>query len=685
MSSTQQAHHALPPPTSILRSNVRAAFLLLAGLMVTGTVSAATDTQSKATAEPVVLNEITVTSSTASGQQIRLQNAPASISVVTQEELQGKAYRDVQSALRGVPGVYLNTSPTGKGGTGEIRIRGLDAKYTLVMVDGVPQGSAQAYYNGFGQGAEFGWLPPVSAIQRIEVIRGPMSTIYGSAALGGVINIITKPVANEPTGTVSLSRVFQENSDSGDQYQGNFQLSTPLIKDTLSLSLNGGFLRRQEDQIASGYAGYWRRNANIGLDWVVNDNNTLGLELGFGRQDTDVSANKSSSRGSDMGLVTERQRQRISHQLDWNGNWMTSSYLQHEKVKQDSGNQSIYERTTVNSQTVIPWGRHQLTLGTRYRVQETQNPERGLGHQHLERWDAAVFAEDEWFVSRKFTATFGLRYVHDEHYKGELVPRIYGVYRLNHKLSLKGGVSAGYRTPDLKQGDSYWLEGGCGPRISNCRDVGNSNLEPEKSTAYELGLYYLASNGFSSNITIFHTEFTNKIGKEQLCESANTSLASCKYLGNYYYAVNQYINIGEAEINGVELAFSAPLMPRLTLDGSYTYTDSERKTGDNAGEPLSGQPEHLATLGVNWRSNDDTSFWANLRAQSHTLQTPGRRGTTPEYPGYAMVDAGVNYQLGSRWNLYAGVYNVLDKEIDEETFDRVLDGRRYSLGIRVNL
>lgn len=106
------------------------------------------------------LETMTVTSASASGYAVDPMNAPASITVVTRDQLEGKSYRDISEALQDVPGVYVDDGPSSKGGTGEISIRGLDAKYTLILVDGIPQGSQQAYYNGYGSGAEFGWLPP---------------------------------------------------------------------------------------------------------------------------------------------------------------------------------------------------------------------------------------------------------------------------------------------------------------------------------------------------------------------------------------------------------------------------------------------------------------------------------------------------------------------------------------------
>lgn len=178
--------------TTLLRCRGLAAAPLCCGLLIAAPLQAdeplqaetQPDTALAAGAPAEYLSEVTVTSASASGMAVDTTYAPASISVVTREELEGKGYRDITQALQGIPGVYVDDGPSGKGGTESISIRGMDSKYTLILVDGRPQGSGQAYYNGYGAGAEYNWLPPISAIERIEVIRGPMSSLYGSDALG---------------------------------------------------------------------------------------------------------------------------------------------------------------------------------------------------------------------------------------------------------------------------------------------------------------------------------------------------------------------------------------------------------------------------------------------------------------------------------------------------------------------
>jgi len=135
----------------------------------------------------ITLNQIVVT---ATGFEQNITDAPASISVVPGESLERGAYRDLGDALRDVQGVAV----TGAAAERDIFIRGLPGTYTLILVDGKRQSTRDARTNG-NSGFEQSFLPPANAIERIEVIRGPMSSLYGSDAMGGVINVITKKVA----------------------------------------------------------------------------------------------------------------------------------------------------------------------------------------------------------------------------------------------------------------------------------------------------------------------------------------------------------------------------------------------------------------------------------------------------------------------------------------------------------
>ncbi|MGP9665660.1 TonB-dependent receptor plug domain-containing protein, partial [Halomonas sp. AOP22-C1-8] len=178
--------------------------------------------------ENTQLNNMVVT---ASGYEQTLNSAPASISVVTREELEQNQFSNIAEAIKDIPGVDIR-SGTGKTGGFNISIRGMPSAYTLILIDGRRQNaSGNVTPNGFGE-TSTSFMPPLSAIERIEVIRGPMSTLYGSDAMGGVINIITRRVSTEWAGSVTLENTFQQDRDAGNNSAINLYTSGPLVEDT---------------------------------------------------------------------------------------------------------------------------------------------------------------------------------------------------------------------------------------------------------------------------------------------------------------------------------------------------------------------------------------------------------------------------------------------------------------------
>lgn len=188
-------------------------------------------------AEDRSVQEIVVT---ASGFEQKITDAPASISVISQEEILTRPHVNLLDMLKYQEGVDIGTSRD-KTGQGSVSMRGLTGEYTLYLIDGKRQNNhGDIYPNNFG-GNAFGHMPPAESIERIEVIRGPASTLYGADALGGVINIITKKVADRWIGSATLSGTMQENDQFGDDRQGEFSLTGPLIANTLSLGIRGSF------------------------------------------------------------------------------------------------------------------------------------------------------------------------------------------------------------------------------------------------------------------------------------------------------------------------------------------------------------------------------------------------------------------------------------------------------------
>ena len=186
----------------------------------------------------VTLEDSIVTASQTAHSQL---SVPASASVITRAELEKMPVYDLADAVKRLPGVHINTSSAY--GRKEIKIRGMDSDYTLLLVNGRRINSRDALTSNYANDFDLSSIP-MAAIERIEVIRGPMSTLYGSDAMGGVINIITRKVGKAWGGSLTLDHTFQENRDFGDTSNTSFYASGPLIDNLLGLQVRGSLYDR---------------------------------------------------------------------------------------------------------------------------------------------------------------------------------------------------------------------------------------------------------------------------------------------------------------------------------------------------------------------------------------------------------------------------------------------------------
>jgi outer membrane receptor for ferrienterochelin and colicins len=254
--------------------------------------------------QPSTLDTVVVT---ASGFEQKITDAPASISVITREELAKRPYMTLLDAVRDLEGVDVGETRD-KTGQGTISMRGMGADYTLILVNGRRQNNhGDIYPNNFG-GNQFNHIPPLDAIERIEVIRGPMSTLYGADAMGGVINIITKRTLDGWHGSASVARTVETDDEFGDDSTVDFFLTGPLLPGVLNLSARGSWYDRKASNptyapvtdpagglhtrpLGFGSGGKTVDNTNkaggITLTWMPADNQTVSLDYDASRQEYD--------------------------------------------------------------------------------------------------------------------------------------------------------------------------------------------------------------------------------------------------------------------------------------------------------------------------------------------------------------------------------------------------------------
>ncbi|WP_036772576.1 ligand-gated channel protein [Photorhabdus australis] len=629
----------------------------------------------------------TIIVTTASGFQQKIEDAPASISVVSREQLETKAYRDVTDALKDVPGVVV----TGGGSSSDISIRGMASKYTMMLIDGKRVDTRNTRPNSDGSGIEQGWLPPLAAIERIEVVRGPMSALYGSDAMGGVINIITRKPQKEWKTSFRTDTTLTERKDSGNSYQGSVYSSGPIIDGLLGLKVSGLYSHRNEDKFVGGFKEQEMRNGSATFSLTPDDQNTFDFEAGRYEQDRNTTEGK-SSRGDSEKNDYNRNNYSITHNGIYDFGTMTS-YIQHDDSR-NPGRDMKYQDTVFNNQTVFQLDDHTLSVGGQYRYENLHGGDNLLasanGIDKLTRWSWALFAEDEWQMTNDFALTGGIRMDKDENFGSHWTPRLYGVWHADEQWTIKGGVSTGYRSPDLRHAASDWgqVTGGSPRVIDGFREkpgiiVGNPDLKPEKSFGQEIGIIWNNRENLNVGLTIFNTEFKDKITEINRCtDPSGGKDKKCKIGDNVYKFISDRINVHKANIRGVEATMNWDIVENWSLAANYTYTDSEQKSGTNKGKPLNKMPKHMANATLNWQTLPEMQTWARVNFRGKTSDYLGRREKMNEgTPSYAFVDIGASYNLTKDLRVLGGVYNVFDKRVTEENYEAQLDGRRYNIGI----
>lgn len=631
---------------------------------IAGSPAVSQDTAGVTVLEPIVV--------TASGFAQQITDAPATITVIDAEEIEGRAYTNITDILQDTPGISIESG--GKLNAPTITIRGMSESYVLLLVDGRPLGTTdEAFYNGFGGGQKTSLLPPPSAIERVEVIRGPMSSLYGSAASGGVVNVITKKVGDVWTGSLTAEAQRPTGGDQGTGRQGRFYVSGPLVKDRLGLAVFGSLYSRDADDIPNGFTDTLRRNVGGRLTWQLSQTQDLAFDVSRVEQDYE---NSLETTGVDNEVSSETTSYGLTHTLRWGAGNETRSFITDETI--DIDNQTLgssYSMTNFNTRTSMMLGAHRLTFGGDYRMEETNHDAArftGSIATDLERWHGALFAEDEWQLTDDFALTLGGRFDRNEHYGNNFTPRVYGVWHMTETLTLKGGVSGGYKVPALKQADDNIVEPAGRGRGW---DQGNSDLQPEESTNYELGMIWDALPGVQAGLTVYHTKFKDKIDRDYVCFSPEDAPA-CSYNGETRQWIQQYVNRDRAELQGVEATLDFPVGV-VEVSTNYTYQDSEILSGEDEGQPFNDLPKHLFNVRLDWDATEDLGLWTSARYKSETRAADGEDPT----PGYTLVDMGLTYQITDSVQGYGGVYNVFDREVDSATFGKVLDGRTILVGI----
>lgn len=648
-------------------------------------------------------------------------------SIITAEDIKRRPpANDLSDIIRREPGVNLtgNSASGARGNNRQIDLRGMGPENTLILIDGKPSSARNAVRYGWNGDrdtrGETNWVP-AEAVERIEILRGPAAARYGSGAMGGVVNIITKRPTEELQGSVSLFTVMPEDNAEGGSRRANFSLSNSL-SENLSFRVYGGLAKTGADDqdinahsanspLVAGREGVRNKDINGLLSWRVNDQHQFDISSGYSRQGNIYAGDTMNSNGgSDIGLISSlyghetNVMQRNTYDLTHSGNFdwgTTKSSLAYDYVRNWRLNEGLagapegainntgaamsrLRTTRLSSEASLPLElfstEHMLTLGGEY-LYETLNDQGSLSPQTFdptggaingfERGDSkisaksfALFVEDNVQLGAT-TITPGLRLDHHEVFGDNYSPSLNVSHALTNELTVKGGIARAYKTPNLYQYNPNYLlysrGAGCSVNqvnIDGCYLQGNADLKPETSVNKEIGVLY-ERDTWRASATYFHNDYKNKIiGGTDVLARVNGGRR-----------ITQWENGGKALVEGLEGNYFVELAPTLDWNTNLTFmlNNDRRETG----EPLSVVPKYTVNSTLDWRATEKLSFqvagtyYGKQKSPSFNDRTQQNfsEQAQQDVKAYGLLDLSTGYKINASYDVRLGINNVFDKQI----------------------
>ena len=651
-------------------------------------------------------------------------------SIITAEDIKRRPpANDLSDIIRREPGVNLtgNSASGARGNNRQIDLRGMGPENTLILIDGKPSSARNAVRYGWNGDrdtrGETNWVP-AEAVERIEILRGPAAARYGSGAMGGVVNIITKRPTDEFKGNLNFYTQLPEDNAEGASRRANFNLSGGLT-DNLGLRLYGGLAKTDADALdinadhansalVAGREGVRNKDINGLLSWKLNDEHRLEASAGYSRQGNIYAGDTMNSNGgSDVELISSlyghetNVMQRSTYDLTHLGDftWGTSkSTLAYEYVRNwrlneglaggpegainDSGAAvSRLRNTRLSSEVNLPFAmgstEHVLTLGGEY-LYESLNDQgsfrpqsfdpSGSGNNAIIGFDRsdskmtaksyALFVEDN-IILGDTTVTPGLRFDHHETFGDNFSPSLNLSHKLTEALTFKGGIARAYKVPNLYQSNPNYLLYSRGQGCSV--QQGNSG-----------GCYLQGNADLEPEISV-----NKEIGLQY---DRGTWRTSATYFRNDYqnkiiggtdvlYTINngrrvtQWENAGEARVEGIEGNLFVELSPVLDWNTNLTWMldNDNRETG----EPLSVIPEYTVNTTLDWRATEKLSFqvagtyFGKQKSPTFNDRTQQSydKAAQQDVEAYGLVDVSAGYKFNANYDVRVGVNNVFDKQI----------------------
>jgi len=584
-----------------------------------------------------------------------VREVASSVTIISEEDIDQKQKTMVHDVLRGTPGLDIVRSG-GPGGQTSAFLRGAASKHTLVLIDGIEMNdpsSPQRFFN-------FANLP-VDNIERIEILRGPQSTLYGSDAIGGVINIITKKGEGDPdfylSGEYGSFYTFREKAGvSGSTDLFNYSLNVSHTETDGISSANEKNGNDEED----GYENT-SISTRLGLTPVENMEFDFILRYSDAKADLDEFDSMTYLFSDDPNSVQDTEEIYLRGQAKLfllDGLWEQALGVSYSENERDGRNDidvdhpDDWSRQSFEGELLkFDWQHNlflhetnTLTLGVEteeekfkshtiftsmWGTTDTMIPEKSAR-------TTGYYIQDQIKLWDSFFTTLGVRLDDHEEFGSEVTYRIASAYLFKDTgTKVKATYGMGFKAPSLYElfapADPLW-----GP-------IGNADLDPEKSKGWDAGIEQELCDG---RILLGATYFENRI--EDLIQFEMDPL-TWMYIG--------YMNVEEAETKGVELSASIRPCDGLVVRGNYTYTDTEDK---DTGKQLLRRPKDKIGVDVNYQFRENGNVNLGIVYVGKRLEYGDKM-----MGGYAVVNLAASYDINENLQLFGRVENLLDRDYEE--------------------
>lgn len=646
---------------------------------------------------------------TATRTENDVKKVPASTQVITQEDIKRGGATSVRNALSMYANIFQKSKV--RGGGHDIIIRGMETKHSLVMVNG-RRISNEADANGLGNAMSLDRIN-INDVEKIEIVRGPSSALYGSEAMGGVLNIITKP-SKEQTLLTGLEHTSEDTShwwhaDTG--RIGNFSMTL----DARFNKINRSMLDTATESDPYGTA----QTYNASLNYYVNDHSYVNAYMDYYSQhlktDTGTPTMKpitlTTSRGMSLsgqamleGTGSKAYKQK-NYGISWNGktdkndwqiqaymskfNWSTTSntkvlgsippagmfnfLLQNQKNAYDFNHDEHNMWAIEGRDSLRVNDHHRVTFGAEYvkdKVAGTGLGSNGDGvHSITENGKTksssektlssyAAYLQDEIEYGKWFIVP-AIRYDHHSAYGSHTSPKIGVTYNATDHFRIKANYGDGFKAPSVSQ-LFYDLDMRMGPSYVHL--TGNPNLKPEKSKSWDLGVEAEFGKGYGS-LTYFDNDVDNLIASIPKGKDSN---------GHNLY---RYENVNKARIKGLENTLGYRFNDTLEFKVTSTLLDAK---DTSAGKDLTQRARLSQIYQLIYDDHKDTGWSAVLWNQLDYKFVTGKAWEHGESvkKSYSLTNFSLTRKVNKDTRVYGSVQNIFDKK-DE---DCDLDGRFWSIG-----